>query len=279
MNRFPSEECLHFAGHSKKYPNLPLSLDGFGLHHLQEPIDRPAGMDFWQWIQCIKGSGTLVIEDNPYAVFPGCGMLIPPGLAHRYQGNGSGWYVNFLCCCGSLVEEITRQLNLHTPGAYQLSHPERILQYEDEIAEIYLKNEMDCPLVLSRLLYALLIDLSQDLSMSHAGQPLPQNEKLHAAVCFIQEHFQEAIGLPEIAESAGLSREYLCQIFKKHTGATLLEYLTGTRLSEAKVLLLAHPEKTIGEIARLCGFDSPSYFCSVFKKYEHMTPRQFSRKR
>lgn len=270
---------LNFAGHSKKYPNLPIALDGFGLHHLQEPIDRPGGMDFWQWIQCTEGCGTLILADASYQVPPGCGMLIPPGCSHMYRGNGCSWYVNFLCCGGALIQEITRQLGLTAAGAYQLSQPGRILQYEDEIAKIYQANGIGCHLALSKLLYQLLVDLSQDIRLSQAGQSAPQNEKLHQVICYIQEHFAENIGLTEIAASAGLSREYLCQIFKKHTGSTLLEHLTETRLSEAKVMLLAHPEKTIGEIARLCGFDSPSYFCYVFKKNEHMTPRQFAQGR
>ena len=266
---------LNFAGHSKKYPNLPLALDGFGLRHHQEPIDRPQGMDFWQWIQCLEGRGTLILADTAYPVAPGCGMLIPPGCGHIYRGE-AGWYVNFLCCGGAQVQQITSQLGLAKAGAYQLAHPERILQCEDEIARVYLKNDMDCHLALSKLLYGLLVDLSQDIRLSHGGQSAPQNEKLHAVVCFIQEHFSENIGLTDIADSVGFSRDYLCQIFKQHTGSTLLEHLTETRLSEAKELLLAHPEKTIGEVARLCGFDSPSYFSYVFKKHEHITPRQFA---
>ncbi len=283
MRRTENEDItpnrLNFAGHSKKYPTLPLALDGFGLRHHQEPIDRPRGMDFWQWIQCLEGRGTLFLGDTSYTVTPGCGMLIPPGCGHIYQSCGGSWYVNFLCCGGALITEITRQLGLAAAGAYQLSRPERILQYEEEIAAIYRQNDMGCHLELSKLLYQLLTDLSQDIRLSQAGQSAPQNKKLHQVICYIQEHYSENIGLPEIAASAGLSREYLCQIFKKHTGSTLLEHLTETRLSEAKVLLLAHPEKTIGEVARLCGFDSPSYFCYVFKKNEHMTPRQFAQGR
>lgn len=267
---------LHFAGHSKKYPNLPLALDELGLSHLQEPIDRPFGIDSWQWIQCLSGSGTLQINGHSYLVSKGCGMLIPNGYSHVYFDNGNNWYVNFLCCGGALIQEITSQLNLQTPGAYRLLHPEKILDYEKTIADLYLRNDLDCHLALSKLLYQLMIDLSQDIHMAHAGQPFPQNEKIHNAIRFIQEHFTENISLSDIANSVNLSKEYLCHIFKQHTGSTLLEYLTETRLSEAKVLLMAYPNKTVGEIAQHCGFDSPSYFCSVFKKHVHMTPLQFS---
>lgn len=270
------QEKLYFAGHSRKYPNLPLALDGLGLHHLQEPIDRPVGMGFWQWIQCIEGSGTLVIDGRTYPVSPGSGMLIPSGTASLYYDNGAAWYVNFLCCGGALVDEITRQFGLSAAGAYKLYNPDIILDYYYDIAELYEQNRINSQLSLSAQLYRFLTELSQQVYLTHAGKQQPQNEKIHAAICFMQEHYSENIGLAEIAEAVGLSKEYLCQIFKKHTGSTLLEHLTETRIAEAKVLLLSHPQMTVGEIARLCGFDSPSYFCSVFKKSEHMTPRQFA---
>lgn len=236
-------------------------------------------MDFWQWIQCVEGSGTLMIDGRAYTVAQGCGMLIPQGTASLYYDNGEPWYVNFLCCGGALSDEITSGLGLHTAGAYCLLNPDKILGFWDEIADLYDKNEMDAHLALSALLYRFLVELSQEIHLTHAGRPQPQNEKIHAAICFMQEHYSEDIGLAEIAAAAGLSKEYLCQIFKKYTGSTLLEHLTETRISEAKALLLTHPQKTVGEIARLCGFDSPSYFCSVFKKSEHMTPLQFAQGR
>lgn len=270
-------ERLNFAGHSKKYPNLPLALDGFGIQHLQEPIDRPEGMDFWQWIQCTKGSGRLSLGSQSYIVTPGSGMLLPPGEASFYYGSGESWYINFLCCGGALVKEITSRLGLDTAGVYRLSHPEKILAYWEKISQICEEHAMNAQFALSVLLYQMLVELSQEIQLTNAGKSQPRNEKIHAAVCFMQKHYSENIGLDEIAGAVGLSKEYLCQIFKKHTGSTLLEHLTQTRISEAKVLLLAHPQKTVGEIARLCGFDSPSYFCSVFKKNEHMTPQQFAR--
>lgn len=270
-------ERLSFAGHSKKYPALPLALDGLGVHHLQEPIDRPKGMDFWQWIQCTEGSGRLFVEEKAYTVAPGSGMLIPPGAASLYYSSGEDWYINFLCCGGALVKEITHQLGLDAAGVYRLSRPEQILAYWEKLSLLYEGHEPDTPFALSVMLYQMLVELSQEIRLTHAGKSQPQNEKIHAAVCFIQEHYSENIGLDEIAGTVGLSKEYLCQIFKRHTGSTLLEHLTQTRISEAKVQLLSYPQKTVGEIARLCGFDSPSYFCSVFKKTEHMTPQQFAR--
>lgn len=269
-------EKLYFSGHSKKYPHLPLALDGLGLYHLQEHIDRPAGMDFWQWVQCISGSGTLLVDDKSYLVTPGSGILIPPECGHIYYSNGEPWYVNFLCCGGALITAFTEQLHLNQPGVYQLPHPEKILEYENDIVSLYRQNRMDTPLQISKLLYSLLMDLSQDIRQSKAGQSLPRNEKVHQAICFMQRHFSNNIGLDDIAADVGLSKEYLCQIFKQHTDSTLLEHLTEIRISEAKMLLLKHPDKTIREIAALCGFDSPSYFCSVFKKHEHMTPLQFA---
>lgn len=268
-------EQIVFTGHSKKYPNLPLALDGLGVCHLQEHVDRPMGIDSWQWIQCISGTGELLVNGSSYVVAPGDGMLLPPGCSHIYYCLQEPWFVNFLCCNGSLLHSLTELLELTVPGVYHLPQPQKILDYEDEICGTYRKDSQRSAFEISQILYRLLTDLSMDIKITQTSQTLPQDEKIHQAVCYMQEHFHESIGLADIAAFVGLSKEYLCHTFKKSTNATLLEYLTQIRLAEAKMALLKFPDKTVGEISRMCGFDSPSYFCAVFKKHEHLTPGQF----
>ncbi len=266
---------LTFTGHYKKYPHLPLALEGLGIYHLQEHVDRPAGVNFWQWIQSVKGKGELLLNGSSYPLEEGCGILLPPNLPHVYYSVSNEWYTNFLCFHGALADNIMELLHLTDAGVYQLTQPERILDYENRIFDICLSNPIHGALDISKLLYSLLVDLSINIKKAHSSQTFTGNETVHSAICFMQEHFSESIGLSDIASHVQLSREYLCQLFKKTTNSTVLEYLTQIRLAEAKTALLKFPDKTIGDISRMCGFDTPSYFCSVFKKHEHMTPLQF----
>ena len=50
-----------------------------------------------------------------------------------------------------------------------------------------------------------------------------------------------------------------------------MEYISRKRVTQAKELLLS-TSKSIEEIAKLAGYDNPTYFGMVFKKYEGTTP-------
>ena len=55
---------------------------------------------------------------------------------------------------------------------------------------------------------------------------------------------------------------------------TFTQKLVDTRLEIAKLMLL-YSEKSVGEISRLCGFNSPNYFFTSFRDSVGMSPRQF----
>ena len=47
------------------------------------------------------------------------------------------------------------------------------------------------------------------------------------------------------------------------------------RISRAKIMLVQYPERKVAEIARRCGFESPSYFGMLFKRETGKTPDQY----
>lgn len=109
------------------------------------------------------------------------------------------------------------------------------------------------------------------------GDELPYSDcspKILSAIDYMKSHYSHPISLEEIAESIGISRIYLSQIFKKETGMTINEYLGNYRLQKAKELLLTSNLK-IYTIAEMCGFGSVQYFSQVFKKVTGFSPYQF----
>ena len=67
---------------------------------------------------------------------------------------------------------------------------------------------------------------------------------------------------------------YFCNIFKKETGVTIWDYLIRIRMEEAKKMLLETAQKTY-EISEKIGYDDPSYFGRLFKKYTGFTPVEY----
>ncbi|SFJ54650.1 two-component system, response regulator YesN [Paenibacillus sp. UNC496MF] len=91
-------------------------------------------------------------------------------------------------------------------------------------------------------------------------------EAVDFIIQYIQQHYFEEITLTELAEKVFISRNYLCDIFKKTTGETFHGYLTRVRMEKAKQLILAG-KLHIYEIAQKVGYKNVSYFSTAFKKH------------
>lgn len=86
----------------------------------------------------------------------------------------------------------------------------------------------------------------------------------------------EKFGVNEIAVALHISLNYLSKIFKKHLGATCIEYITQKRMEKAKELLI-HTAMTQEEIAHAVGYTNVHYFSMLFKKQLGETPGQYRR--
>lgn len=91
---------------------------------------------------------------------------------------------------------------------------------------------------------------------------------------YIHEHYAEDISRTEIAESVFLTPEYMAKMFKKETGVSLKQYISDYRILIAKERL-AVPGARISDVAAEVGFDSFSYFSTVFKKTTGLTPGEY----
>jgi AraC-like DNA-binding protein len=95
-----------------------------------------------------------------------------------------------------------------------------------------------------------------------------------AVMQWIEEHYNEAFRLEDIADTLHLSPYHLSHIFKKATGTTIVAYAQATRIRHACVLLTSTTH-TVPEIGHRVGMSSPSYFCKVFRNATGTTPHQY----
>lgn len=87
----------------------------------------------------------------------------------------------------------------------------------------------------------------------------------------IQTDFANDLQIKTIAERLGISLYYMCHLFKKTTGITIVDYKNELKLTKAKEYLV-NSDKKITEIVQECGFGSCSYFSKVFLQSEKITP-------
>ena len=85
------------------------------------------------------------------------------------------------------------------------------------------------------------------------------------AVDYLLNHLHQSVTLSMVAEYCSLSPQYLCSLFEKETGSTIVEFLNSQRVAQACVLLSCSEMQGV-DISNYLGFGSQSYFIQVFKK-------------
>ena len=93
---------------------------------------------------------------------------------------------------------------------------------------------------------------------------------------FIQQKYGSKISLDEIAASGAVCRSLCCQLFLRHLGESPIRHLNHYRISRA-CEMLRDSSRSVSEIASACGFQTTSYFSSVFRKELGCMPTKYRR--
>ena len=102
-----------------------------------------------------------------------------------------------------------------------------------------------------------------------------RNEKLvYQVKLIIEQTYHEQITITGLSSQVYLSPNYMRSIFKEKTGVTIHEYLTKIRLEQAKKML-GDPSLKVQDIAQKVGYESTSYFISLFLKSQGVTPNEY----
>jgi len=102
-------------------------------------------------------------------------------------------------------------------------------------------------------------------------------ERLRSVFAYIQDNYDKQISLSQLSKIACMSPYSLCRFFKKATGTTTSNYISRTRIDQAKHLLI-ESDLTITQIAFKVGIEDHSYFDRVFRRFTNMSPKIFRRK-
>ena len=100
-------------------------------------------------------------------------------------------------------------------------------------------------------------------------------ERIKKMLEFIQEKYNQDIGLDEIAEYVNICKSECCRFFKKHMNMTIFEYLLYFRIQ--KSLPMLEKDESITEVAGKVGFSSTAYYGQIFKRYMNCTPREYKK--
>ncbi|CAI6083743.1 response regulator transcription factor [Cohnella sp. JJ-181] len=100
------------------------------------------------------------------------------------------------------------------------------------------------------------------------------HKKVKEIVLYIRNRFNQELSIQSLSEQFYLSPNYLCQLFKKEVGETIVEHISRQRIEYA-CKLLEETGLSIYQVGEKCGFHDYFYFTRIFKRYRKMTPTQY----
>lgn len=254
---------------------LPYYLIDVGYDWNQEHIVSPTGY-YYQWIQCIKGEGELIVEGKTFRVKEGSAMLLFKGVPHEYYAITNTWIVNWIVFDGHQVDYFFKKIAyIKSSGVFYLSRPDIFLSKAANLADNVQEDQALTGIRNSSFIYSLLTDIVQFASTNTNNGLNHQYFKLKPLFEYIEQNYAAPLTLDDLAEATGVTAPHLCNLFKKITNIRLFQYINSVRIKKSKELLHQYPNMQIKEVALLSGFEDAGYYCSVFKKLEQISPSQF----
>lgn len=237
----------------------------------------------------LEGSCTYQIDLLPRRISKGDFLLIPPGILHGFSAENCSHMItdSFVFrmdmleavrndACTSYLLPIAQQ-TVRFPVVLDAASPynEKIRSIFYSLLETVTEKPERYELETKALLFHLFFTLYQ--YVPYQKQNMEHEEitgKLKKVLQYMQDNYQKAITIPELASLCGFSEYHFMRFFKKHMNLTCIEYLNQYRLNMAARQLTA-TDLPVTTIALESGFNNISYFNRVFKKYFCITPREF----
>lgn len=153
---------------------------------------------------------------------------------------------------------------------------QEVLKLLTQIIEVNEQQTLTCELITKAHLYLIFAQMIEHMESQVAPLPAPSDkvERLKTVLGHIHENYQQPLRLRALADQINMSEGHFCRFFKSLTQKSPIDYINRYRTQQACRLLQTSDRKIV-DISLEVGFDSLSYFISVFKQHRGSTPSQY----
>ena len=179
------------------------------------------------------------------------------------QVNGDCYAINF-----DLVEEVSFK-----PFTVSIKNADRFLLLFKNAQRIWRSKERGYEMECTANLYHILCALQNEAELGYT--PMEKVRLIAPAVQYLNEHYTDpTLTVSLLAELAGITPEYVRQIFRSIYGDSPRAYVNRKRLSNA-MELLDSGMYSITEAAEASGYVDMSHFSRAFKGMYGLSARQY----
>lgn len=233
-----------------------------------------------------EGDYTVTLDDTRYEIREGDLILFCSGAIHYVMAGESeknsyyvikippSFFIGFARSDEGAEYAMRFALNrkeskcLWSKKELEGSEIKRVL---DELTRESEQKRYACEVAIKLKVMELLLAILREDAPSELSANDRASRLIYSVMSYVQERFAEDIDEKELAKSYGMSYSYFSRTFKRVTGMTFKNYLNRTRISKAEQLLFRNGG-SISEAATACGYNSISYFISVYRAVTGQTP-------
>lgn len=275
-------------------PNVQLDIDGLEFFLQISPgnilATRPHIHNAVEFLYITKGRYTVYLNDKSHFLLPGDLILFNSNTVH-YAVTGSdaenSYYVIkvnptlllALTPRGEDAQNIKRFVLNRPEYSYlwkkeELLNNKRILSVLDAMIDEYFRGDYGRELSLKLKSVELLLQiLKADPPQQMARLESEVTRQICEIMAYVGQHFAEDIDEKQLSLDFGMSYSYFSRSFHWVSGMSFRKYLNKIRIDHAEQLLFT-TKKSVTEIAFLCGYNTTSYFISVYRSMKGHTPYQ-----
>ena len=246
--------------------------------HLMISVPPHVHEDFYQFIYCKSGEGSVTVDGTEYDMSCGKACIVKPGENHALtQKNGMHLIEIKFFAADELLDRRIKQLPSHlelkdndavTFRVQRLAdkwNSQGIYNVEAEVSEAFL--------MLTDILWQYGVDAKSSNVMVH-GANEGSSIAFYKVLDYIERHYSEPITLEDLCRIVHFAKSHLTQRFKEKWGIPPIQYVNFIRIEKAKILL-KHTNDSITDIAKAVGFASIHYFSRHFKQKENLSPGEY----
>lgn len=238
-------------------------------------------------IYCAKGSLDLRIPSKKYILEQGNIAILNTNIIH---------YV--ICSNDAILQSFVFNSKLITGTSNSLFAKKYIIPlmncksfdcvvYHNENIDLFkeafssIKNESFAyEFVVRNNIGQILLDLYKQFEDKFDSHSLPSTsdintQRMRTMISFIKTNYASPLNIQKISDTVNISKRECLRCFKKTLQISPMQYLIRYRIIKSAELLVNNPTKNIDQIGYECGFESPSYYTQLFKRYYNCTPTEF----
>ena len=248
---------------------------GENWHDCDFMVDRPAGHPNYLFL-LLNTPGRFFVDGKWQEVAADTVLIFQPGQKHLYgyteKDNKTDQYSD---CWIHIASEQPLFLQDHFPfGKPVAIH--NADEYHDLfhlLSKEYFGTASNKDKIMNHLLLALLYKVEDEMETRHYPELYYQLLDLRTAF-YSRPNLDWSIG--GMAEKLNVSETHLYAAYKKYFGTTCMADVIQARI-EYSCEYLQSTNKSVEEIAELCGYHNTEHFIRQFKKKMNCTPLQYKK--